>query len=43
VFRAVIRRLIAGEPRERVVAELRADAERAFDQLDEGLAGYGRR
>jgi AcrR family transcriptional regulator len=41
VFRAVIRRLIAGEPKRRVVAELRADANRVFDQLEAGLASYG--
>jgi AcrR family transcriptional regulator len=42
IFRATIRRLIAGEPKGKVVADLRVQANRAFDQLERGFADYGR-
>jgi AcrR family transcriptional regulator len=41
VFRAVFMRLLAGEDRDTVVADLRADAARAYDLLQDGLGGYG--
>jgi AcrR family transcriptional regulator len=41
VFRAAFTRLIAGEDRRAVAADLRSDAERAYDLLDAGLAHYG--
>ena len=41
VFRAAFTRLIAGDDRRAVAADLRADANRAYDLLDQGLAGYG--
>jgi AcrR family transcriptional regulator len=43
VFRAAFTRLIAGEERRTVAAELRVEARRAYDQLESGLAGYSRR
>jgi AcrR family transcriptional regulator len=43
VFRAAVTRLIAGEDRRVVASELRADARRAYRQLEQGLAGYGER
>ena len=43
VFRAAFTRLIEGEDPTRVVADLRAEAHRAYDLLEEGLAGYGAR
>jgi AcrR family transcriptional regulator len=41
VFRAAVRRLMAGEDRGTVAAELRDQARRAYDLLEHGLAGYG--
>jgi AcrR family transcriptional regulator len=41
VFRAAFTRLIEGEDQAAVAAELRAEARRAYDLLEEGLAGYG--
>jgi AcrR family transcriptional regulator len=43
IFRAAFTRLIAGEDQGRVVADLREEARRAYDILEEGLAGYGAR
>jgi AcrR family transcriptional regulator len=43
VFRAAVTRLIAGEDRRVVASDLRADARRAYRQLEQGLAGYGER
>jgi AcrR family transcriptional regulator len=41
VFRAAFTRLLAGEDRAAVAADLRAQAARAYDLLEDGLAGYG--
>jgi AcrR family transcriptional regulator len=41
VFRAAFMRLLAGEDRDAVATDLRAEAARAYDLLEEGLAGYG--
>jgi AcrR family transcriptional regulator len=41
VFRAAYTRLLAGEERGAVVADLRVQAARAYDLLEDGLAGYG--
>jgi AcrR family transcriptional regulator len=41
VFRAAFQRLLAGEDRREVAADLRKQARRAYDQLERGLAGYG--
>ena len=41
VFRAAVRRLLAGEDRRAVAAELREEARRAYDLLERGLGGYG--
>jgi AcrR family transcriptional regulator len=41
VFRAAFTRLLAGEEQAAVVADLRAQAARAYDLLEDGLAGYG--
>ena len=41
VFRAAFTRLLDGEDRHAVAAELRAQAARAYDLLEDGLAGYG--
>jgi AcrR family transcriptional regulator len=41
VFRAALRRLLAGESGARVARELRAEAQRAYDLVEQGLAGYG--
>jgi AcrR family transcriptional regulator len=41
VFRAALRRLIAGEDQRTVAADLRQEANRAYDLLERGLAGYG--
>jgi AcrR family transcriptional regulator len=41
VFRAAFTRLLAGEDQEAVAADLRAQAARAYDLLEDGLAGYG--
>ncbi|MCW3013847.1 MAG: hypothetical protein JWO02_939 [Solirubrobacterales bacterium] len=43
VYRAAFTRLMAGEDQLTVAADLRKQAERAYDQLDAGLGGYGRR
>jgi AcrR family transcriptional regulator len=43
VYRAAFTRLIAGEDQHAVAADLREQAGRAYDQLEAGLAGYGRR
>jgi AcrR family transcriptional regulator len=40
-FRAAFRRLLAGEDQRAVAADLRAQADRAYDLLETGLAGYG--
>jgi AcrR family transcriptional regulator len=42
VFRAAFTRLIAGEDRREVAAELREEAHRAYDLLEQGLRDYGR-
>ena len=41
-FRAAFTRLIAGESRRKVAADLRAQAARAYDLLESGLGDYGR-
>src|SRR2546423_9722811 len=41
-FRAAFTRLIAGESRPKVAADLRAQAARAYDLLESGLGDYGR-
>jgi AcrR family transcriptional regulator len=41
-FRAAFRRLLAGEDRRAVAADLRAQADRAYDLLERGLAEYWR-
>jgi hypothetical protein len=41
VFRAAVRRLLAGEDPHAVAAELRGEARRAYDLLERGLGGYG--
>ncbi|HWH92237.1 MAG TPA: helix-turn-helix domain-containing protein [Baekduia sp.] len=41
VVREAFQRLLAGEDQRAVAAALRADAQRAYDQLAAGLAGYG--
>jgi AcrR family transcriptional regulator len=41
IFRAAFTRLIDGEDQAVVAAELRLEAQRAYDLLEEGLAGYG--
>jgi AcrR family transcriptional regulator len=43
IFRAAFTRLIEGEDQAAVAAELRVEAHRAYDLLEEGLAGYGAR
>jgi AcrR family transcriptional regulator len=43
IFRAAFTRLIEGEDQAVVAAELREEARRAYDLLEEGLAGYGAR
>jgi AcrR family transcriptional regulator len=43
IFRAAFTRLIEGEDQAVVAAELREEARRAYDVLEEGLAGYGAR
>jgi AcrR family transcriptional regulator len=40
VFRAAFTRLIAGESRRKVAADLRRQARRAYDQLERGLGDY---
>ena len=41
VFRSALRRLLAGEHPPTVAADLRVEADRAYDLLDAGLVGYG--
>ena len=41
VFRAAFQRLLAGEDRHEVAADLRKQARRVYDQLERGLADYG--
>jgi AcrR family transcriptional regulator len=41
VFRAAFQRLLAGEDRRAVAADLRKQARRAYAQLERGLADYG--
>jgi AcrR family transcriptional regulator len=41
VFRAAMRRLLAGEEPADVARDLRAEAARVYARLDEGLGGYG--
>jgi AcrR family transcriptional regulator len=41
VFRAALEGLVAGRPRAELAAELRVQADRAYSQLEQGLAGYG--
>jgi AcrR family transcriptional regulator len=41
IFRAAFTRLMAGEDQSVVAADLREEARRAYDLLEEGLAGYG--
>jgi AcrR family transcriptional regulator len=43
VYRTAFTRLIAGEDQRAVAADLREQAGRAYDQLETGLAVYGRR
>lgn len=41
VFRAAFTRLIAGEDKRALAADLRGQAQRAYDQLEDGLREYG--
>jgi len=41
IFRAAFTRLIAGEDQAAVAADLRVQADAAYDLLEQGLAGYG--
>jgi AcrR family transcriptional regulator len=41
VFRAALEGLVAGRPRAELAAELRVEADRAYDQLEQGLASFG--
>jgi AcrR family transcriptional regulator len=41
VFRAAFNRLIAGEDQRALAADLRTQADRAYDQLERGLRDYG--
>ena len=41
VFRAALEGLLAGTPARELAAELRIQADRAYDQLEQGLGGYG--
>jgi AcrR family transcriptional regulator len=43
VYRAAFTRLMAGDDQRRVAADLRRQAAMAYDRLEAGLAGYGRR
>jgi AcrR family transcriptional regulator len=43
IFRAAFTRLLEGEGQAGVAAELRVEAQRAYDLLERGLAGYGAR
>jgi AcrR family transcriptional regulator len=43
VFRSALRRLMAGEEHAAVAADLRGEANRAYDLLERGLAGYAER
>jgi AcrR family transcriptional regulator len=41
VFRAAFQRLLSGEDQRAVAADLREQARRAYETLEQGLAGYG--
>jgi AcrR family transcriptional regulator len=41
VFRAALEGLVAGRPHAELAAELRIEADRAYDQLEQGLASFG--
>jgi AcrR family transcriptional regulator len=41
IFRAAFTRLLAGEDQRAVAADLREQARRAYETLEQGLAGYG--
>jgi AcrR family transcriptional regulator len=41
VFRAAVRRLLAGEDRRAVAADLRGQADSTYELLERGLGGYG--
>jgi AcrR family transcriptional regulator len=41
IFRAAFTRLLAGEEQRAVAADLREQARRAYEALEQGLAGYG--
>jgi hypothetical protein len=41
VFRSAFTRLLAGEDQRAVAADLREQAHRAYETLEQGLAGYG--
>jgi AcrR family transcriptional regulator len=41
IFRAAFTRLIEGEDQAKVAADLREEARRAYDLLEQGLVGYG--
>ena len=41
VFRSAFTRLLAGEDQRAVAADLREQARRAYEALEQGLAGYG--
>ena len=41
VFRAAFTRLLAGEDQRAVAVDLRDQARRAYETLEQGLAGYG--
>ena len=41
VFRAAFQRLLAGEDQRAVAADLREQARRAYEAVEQGLAGYG--
>jgi AcrR family transcriptional regulator len=43
IFRAAFTRLLEGEDQTVVAAELRVEAQRAYDLLEQGLGGYGAR
>jgi AcrR family transcriptional regulator len=43
IFRAAFTRLLEGEDQAVVAAELRVEAQRAYDLLEQGLGGYGAR
>ena len=41
IFRSAFTRLLAGEDQRAVAADLREQAHRAYEALEQGLAGYG--